>query len=1057
MKGTTVRALREIVSEPGNGILTIYELETQFLYRTGNKLTVLPRKIKQHKIQGFMLGYDSQNNEYAVWTDSITSLVTQTSKTFSLEEVRMLYQKTYNKMIPICNNSLESILRSLSLLKIQPRELKPLSDTSILRDKYVPQYLKELNRHPTARRWDVSKERNMDQVIAMLAKDFIPAVPCTCGGSGLNGHTVYTPNPQHQINPNLRFALQQSSILDISPSHVADLDETDSIQEYVNAFRYTVKLEYEEYMRLYEHYSLYKHKLKPMTNSTARIFIHGIMDARPSLSISDIVLLRPLQPIMIPIYNHGRPTFVPHTLEIQSRILGLVRGRNDEADSVVISWELDSEQKVMLSDDFFFREYNIRFIPNVSFPQTCNTAFDWLQSGLSKSQQQNVKDLLFPVVAPMVKALSYDQISCELSGLSGDFRNSDVIKPLNQAQTSFLQMIRARTLDPTFESIRPACILTGPAGTGKSKTLIAAIADVLGLLKQDKANKNRVLLCAPSHAAADVLTQRLTAILKRDEIFRMYDSSRPSTTVPGSILPFVCQLPGSDTFTLPPPKVWTKFRVVICTCMDAHILYRAQLTNYAIRIKRHCFVSYLRSNNPIGLNFGGSEVSCSKEPFFSHLFIDEAAQATEPEVLCPLSVVLDPFPGAQKVEIALIGDPRQLSPHIYSEKAALHGLGRSFMERILKRPVECIGRGESHILGPDALNSLDGPGSSLLDLIKYYANIDGQEQLTIFLTENYRGHPSFLMMPSALFYYDRLRSVKNSSSDSLSYWIERLRSVEALAGRVEMAIDPSVNCQDKMNIYRQVHRQTMWPIHFRAVKGKDTSVAIDTFTGTDSWQNSEEADAVVDVVDTLVKNGVAPIKIGVMTPYRGQVVAIRKRCRAKHYHEVNVGTIDNFQGVEQDVIILSLTRSNPSFVENDVKRRMGVFGMPKQANVALTRAENLFIVIGNPQCMWKDPLWRQWVGNLVTMRNMFLVSCADKLTSCFLLSSITTQLLFCLRNGLWYGEGLEGWESVKAGFKDANFVSMLEQVNDESGGTDFVVVSTMEKIHRAHSTTNDEG
>lgn len=471
--------------------------------------------------------------------------------------------------------------------------------------------------------------------------------------------------------------------------------------------------------------------------------------------------------------------------------------------------------------------------------------------------------------------------------LSGDLRNSDVMTPLNQAQSSFVRMIRARTLDPTFESTRPACILTGPAGTGKTKTLITTIADVLGLLKQGahRENKKRVLLCAPSHAAADVLTRRLSEILKQSEIFRMYDSSRPSNTVPGYILPYTCQLPGTDTFTLPAPSVWLGFRVVVCTCIDAAILYRAQISNHAIRTKRHCFVSYLRSNNPIDLNFDASDVACSKEPFFSHLFIDEAAQATEPEVLCPISVVIDPFPGEQKVEIALIGDPRQLSPRIYSEKAALYGLGRSFMERVLKRPVDCIGGGESHILGPDIMSSLDGPGSSLLDLIRYYANIDGHEQLTVFLTENYRGHPSFLMMPSSLFYYDRLRSAKDLGLDSLSYWIERLRIVESLKNRVEMRIE-SERCQNEMHHYRQVHRQTMWPIHFRAVKGKDTSVALDTFTSTDSWQNSEEADAAVEIVDALVKSGVTPMKIGVMTPFRGQVVAVRKRCREKHYHDV---------------------------------------------------------------------------------------------------------------------------------------------------------------------------
>lgn len=50
---------------------------------------------------------------------------------------------------------------------------------------------------------------------------------------------------------------------------------------------------------------------------------------------------------------------------------------------------------------------------------------------------------------------------------------------------------------------------------------------------------------------------------------------------------------------------------------------------------------------------------------------------------------------------------------------------------------------------------------------------------------------------------------------------------------------------------------------------------------------------------------------------------------------------------------------------------------------------------------------------------------------------------------------MKEWDSAKAGFKGANFVSMLEQVDDESSGTDSVVVSTMEKIHRVHS-TNEE-
>jgi hypothetical protein len=62
---------------------------------------------------------------------------------------------------------------------------------------------------------------------------------------------------------------------------------------------------------------------------------------------------------------------------------------------------------------------------------------------------------------------------------------------------------------------------------------------------------------------------------------------------------------------------------------------------------------------------GGTLMGAS-QLHFTHLFVDKAAQATEPETLIPMSVVVDYAPGVIKVEITLAGDPRQLSPDIYS-------------------------------------------------------------------------------------------------------------------------------------------------------------------------------------------------------------------------------------------------------------------------------------------------------------------------------------------------------------------------------------------------------
>ena len=139
------------------------------------------------------------------------------------------------------------------------------------------------------------------------------------------------------------------------------------------------------------------------------------------------------------------------------------------------------------------------------------------------------------------------------------------------------------------------------------------------------------------------------------------------------------------------------FQVIVCTCSDAHLLYRAGLTNAQLRIRRRCFQNFV-THSVQECNMRGGVIEGVDEPHFTHLFVDEAAQATEPETLIPLSVVVDPLPGSPKVEIVLVGDPRQLSPNVYSTKAADCGLKTSFLERLLQRPISALGGGHpSHV------------------------------------------------------------------------------------------------------------------------------------------------------------------------------------------------------------------------------------------------------------------------------------------------------------------------------------------------------------------------
>lgn len=83
-----------------------------------------------------------------------------------------------------------------------------------------------------------------------------------------------------------------------------------------------------------------------------------------------------------------------------------------------------------------------------------------------------------------------------------------------------------------------------------------------------------------------------------------------------------------------------------------------------------------------------------------------------------------------------------------------------------------------------------------------------------------------------------------------------------------------------------------------------------------SWLACAEAANTEKVVSNLLKSGIAPDQIGVITPYEGQrahIVAVMQRqgaLKPSLYEAVEVSSVDAFQGREKDFIILSCVRSN---------------------------------------------------------------------------------------------------------------------------------------------------
>jgi superfamily I DNA and/or RNA helicase len=83
-----------------------------------------------------------------------------------------------------------------------------------------------------------------------------------------------------------------------------------------------------------------------------------------------------------------------------------------------------------------------------------------------------------------------------------------------------------------------------------------------------------------------------------------------------------------------------------------------------------------------------------------------------------------------------------------------------------------------------------------------------------------------------------------------------------------------------------------------------------------------------------------------ISPYQGQVDALKTALGIKH----KISTIDSIQGQEADGIIISLVRSNDA-------QEIGFLQDYRRMNVALTRAQNRLIVIGDSATIGADKFY----------------------------------------------------------------------------------------------------
>jgi len=91
-------------------------------------------------------------------------------------------------------------------------------------------------------------------------------------------------------------------------------------------------------------------------------------------------------------------------------------------------------------------------------------------------------------------------------------------------------------------------------------------------------------------------------------------------------------------------------------------------------------------------------------------------------------------------------------------------------------------------------------------------------------------------------------------------------------------------------------------------------------------------------------SGLSPDEIAVITPYRKQAEKIRTLIRSFDLEAPRVGSVEEFQGQERPVVILSLVKSSSDDGSGNALT-LGFLACPKRANVALTRAQSLLVIL----------------------------------------------------------------------------------------------------------------
>lgn len=327
---------------------------------------------------------------------------------------------------------------------------------------------------------------------------------------------------------------------------------------------------------------------------------------------------------------------------------------------------------------------------------------------------------------------------------------------------------------------------------------------------------------------------------------------------------------------------------------------------------------FINGCNVVGVSCTENARTLTENGFddFDVVIIDEVSKATPPELLIPM---------LRGRKVVLVGDHRQLPP-LFNEHE------KTYQEVAEQQ------EGMEDVIVPltmaDFNKYKDMVTASLFE--RYFENAGSSIKET--LIYQYRMH-SDIMDIINIFYDKHLKdgNEDNYTYDTKAHYLD-IRSVSG----TEMIMPD---------------RHAYW---FDSSEVLGEKIYEQRKHGSTSAENLVEAEMIMELLRKMElqyanrKNRTIPVSVGVISFYYDQVAMIRQMIRAESFHaiDVEVNTVDRFQGKEKEIIFVSLVR-NVRRAAHNVDSHIAAF---QRINVAFSRAQNLLVIVGAKDMYAEQPV-----------------------------------------------------------------------------------------------------